>query len=171
VPGRVGVAIADETVAQLFERGLIVGIKDATADLSRPPRLRAKCGAGLVQTTGDDATAAAYRAAGGHGCVSVTANIVPALCSPLHRSWDAGDLAAFARARDLLAPVSDVLFAESNPIPLKEAPVMLDLAPGGLRLPLTRARRATRDRLADVLARVTSTEEALTARSRYVLVS
>jgi len=171
VPGRTGVAIKDETVALLFELGVIVGIKDATSDLSRPPRLRSLCGASFVQMSGDDATAAAYRAAGGHGCVSVTANVVPALCSLLHRSWDAGDLPAFARARDLLAPISDVLFAESNPIPLKAALAMLDLAPGDLRLPLTRASRATRDRLAGALANVTSTEEALAARSRYALAS
>lgn len=65
VPGRIGVAVADETVARLFGRSLIVGIQDATADLSHPPRLRALCGSALVQMTGDDATAAAHRAMGG----------------------------------------------------------------------------------------------------------
>ena len=171
VPARVGVAIADDTVATLFERGLAIGIKDATADLARPPRLRAKCGPGLVQMSGDDATAAAYRAAGGDGCISVTANLAPALCALLHRAWDNGDLASFARARDLLAPVSDALFAESNPIPLKAALSMLDLATGEMRLPLTRASRATRERLAAELATIASTEEALAARSRYALAS
>jgi 4-hydroxy-tetrahydrodipicolinate synthase len=170
VPGRTGVAIKDETVAQLFTRDLIVGIKDATADLSRPARLRALCGPGLVQMSGDDATAAAYRAAGGHGCISVTANLVPALCSLLHRSWNAGDMTAFTRTRDLLAPLSQALFLESNPIPLKAALSVLNLAPGDLRLPLMRASRATRDHLADELAAVMRSEEALAARSRYALV-
>lgn len=171
VPGRVGVAISDETVAQLFRQDLIMGIKDATADVSRPPRLRAKCGVGLLQMTGDDATAAAYRASGGDGCISVTANVAPSLCNLLHRSWDNGDLATFAWARDLLAPVSEALSIESNPIPLKAALEMLDLASCDVRLPLTRASPATRDQIAGVLASVMSAEEALAARSRYALVS
>ena len=170
VPSRTGVAIRDETIGQLFERGWIVGVKDATADLARPPRLAALCGSGLIQLTGDDATSGAYRAAGGHGCISVTANVFPAMCSLLHRSWDTGKLAAFAEARDALAPVNDVLFAESNPIPVKAALALLHLTTGDLRLPLTRACRRTRDRLADVLARVLSAEEAIAARSRYALV-
>ena len=81
VPSRAGVAIADETAARLYDRGLAVGIKDATADLARPPRLRARCGPDFIQLSGDDATAAAYRAAGGDGCISVTANLVPSLCA------------------------------------------------------------------------------------------
>jgi 4-hydroxy-tetrahydrodipicolinate synthase len=170
VPGRTGVAIKDETVAHLFARGLIAGIKDATADLSRPTRLRALCGPALVQMSGDDATAAAYRAAGGDGCISVTANVAPAVCSLLHRAWETGDLAAFARARDLLAALSEALFLESNPIPVKAALAILSLAPDDLRLPLMRASQATRDRLAAVLPAVMSTEEALAARSRYALV-
>jgi 4-hydroxy-tetrahydrodipicolinate synthase len=170
VPSRTGVAITDDTVAQLFTRGLIAGIKDATADLSRPPRLRALCGPALVQMSGDDATAAAYRAAGGDGCISVTANVAPALCSLLHRAWELGDIVAFAQVRDLLAPLSEAMFLESNPIPVKAALAILALAPNDLRLPLMRASRATRDRLAAVLPGVMSSEEALAARSRYALV-
>ncbi len=171
VPGRTGIAVGNDTVARLFEQGLIVGIKDATADLARPTRLRSLCGPGFVQMTGDDATAAAYRAAGGHGCVSVAANIAPALCGVLHRSWTGGDLATFARARDALAPVSDLLFAESNPVPLKAAMSSLRLLDDEVRLPLTPASRATRDRLAEPLAVLAGAEEALATRSRYVLAS
>jgi 4-hydroxy-tetrahydrodipicolinate synthase len=83
VPSRVGISIADSTIARLFTEELIGALKDATADLS--PRLRALCGTGLVQFAGDDATAAAHRAMGGSGCVSVTANITPAPCAARKR--------------------------------------------------------------------------------------
>ncbi len=167
VPSRVGVGIADATVATLFKRGIIHAIKDATADVSRVARLRALCGAELAQFSGDDATAAAYRAAGGGGCISVTANLTPALCSLLHRSWDAVDLRAFANTCDLLAPLHEALFLESNPIPLKAALGMLDLAPNELRLPLTRASQPTRDRLAGVLPAVMDAEDGLATMLPY----
>ncbi|HET6307035.1 MAG TPA: 4-hydroxy-tetrahydrodipicolinate synthase [Rhodopila sp.] len=171
VPGRVGVAIRDETAARLFEAGLAVGIKDATADLGRPPRLRALCGAEFVQLTGDDATAAAYRAAGGHGCISVTANVTPALCAALQAAWDSGDLTSFGRWRDLLAPLHDALFAETNPVPLKAALEILGLATGEVRLPLLRAAEATKDRLAAILGQVMGHEERMASRPRYALAS
>jgi 4-hydroxy-tetrahydrodipicolinate synthase len=163
VPGRVGVAITDATVATLFESGIITGIKDTTADVARVPRLRALCGAGLLQFSGDDPTAPAHRAMGGHGCISVTANVTPALCAGLHRAWDTGDLKAFAAIRDLLAPLSEALFIESNPIPLKAALAMMGLALNELRLPLTRASAATSDRLSPILNAVARAEDAFAA--------
>jgi 4-hydroxy-tetrahydrodipicolinate synthase len=168
VPARTGVAVADATVARLFEQGLIAAIKDATADLSRPPRLRALCGEQLLQFGGDDATAVAYRAMGGVGCVSVTANVTPALCAALHRSWDEGDLARVARLRDLLDPLHQALFIESNPIPLKAALAAVALCGGELRLPLTRASENTRLRLQHVLDTVMPVEERTAARPRPV---
>jgi 4-hydroxy-tetrahydrodipicolinate synthase len=159
VPTRAGVAIADATVAALFGRDLIFALKDATADLSRPPRLRAICGPRLLQFSGDDATAGAHRAMGGAGCVSVTANAVPALCAALHRAWDAGDLAGFARLQDQLAPLHDAMFAETNPIPVKAALALLGLCEAELRLPLTRASAATEARLAALLAELGPAEQ------------
>jgi 4-hydroxy-tetrahydrodipicolinate synthase len=171
VPGRTGVSIRDETVATLCERGLAVGIKDATGDLGRPPRLRALCGEAFVQLSGDDATAGAYRAAGGHGCISVTANLVPSLCASLHLSWDCGDIGSYARMRDLLAPLHDALFVESNPVPLKAALSMLDLASCEVRLPLLRATDRTRERLAAVLGPIVKREEWTACHRRYALAS
>jgi 4-hydroxy-tetrahydrodipicolinate synthase len=170
VPGRTSFAAADDTIAMLFDRGFIVGIKDATADLARPPRLRALCGTELVQLSGDDATSGAYRAAGGHGCISVTANLVPALCALLHAAWEAADLRLFAETRDRLASLSDALFLESNPIPLKAALALRDLAGGETRLPLTAATADTRRCLATALAIVMPFEEALARRARYAVV-
>jgi 4-hydroxy-tetrahydrodipicolinate synthase len=171
VPSRAGVAIKDDTVARLFERGLVIGIKDATAELGRPPRLRALCGPDFLQLSGDDATAAAYRAAGGHGCISVTANLVPSLCASMHLSWGSLDMAGFAGTRDLLAPLHDALFLESNPVPLKAALAMLALSSDYVRLPLLRAAEATRDRLSEVLAPIMSREEWLASHPRYALAS
>jgi 4-hydroxy-tetrahydrodipicolinate synthase len=159
VPSRVGVAIADSTIATLYQRGLIVGLKDATADLSRVPRLRAVCGPDLAQFSGDDATAAAHRAMGGQGCISVTANVAPALSALLHRSLDSGDLGTFAAIRDLLAPMHDALFQETNPIMVKAALAILGLTENALRLPLKRATAAAHQRLEDVLSAVMRQEE------------
>jgi 4-hydroxy-tetrahydrodipicolinate synthase len=159
VPSRSSVSIADDTVTRLFEAQYIVGLKDATADLSRPPRLRARCGDQLMQWSGEDATAPAYRAMGGHGCISVTANIAPALCVSLHAAWDAGDLTRFATLRDLLDPLHAALFVESNPIPLKAALATLKLCRNEVRLPLTSAAKATVERLVGVLSPVMRAEE------------
>jgi 4-hydroxy-tetrahydrodipicolinate synthase len=159
VPSRSGVAISDDTVVRLRYAELIIGLKDATADLSRPPRLRARCDDGFMQWSGDDATAPAYRAMGGHGCISVTANVAPALCALLHRAWDNGDLRRFAALRDLLDPLHAALFAESNPIPLKAALAHLGLCSSDVRLPLTRATLSTQERLLTMMAPVMQAEE------------
>jgi 4-hydroxy-tetrahydrodipicolinate synthase len=165
VPSRAGVAFADATIARLFEAGLIVALKDASCDVARPPRLRALCGAALRQFSGDDATAAAHRAMGGHGCVSVSANVAPAGCTALHRAWDAGDVVRFAALRDALQPLHEALFAETNPIPVKAALARLGLIDGEIRLPLTPATEATEARLAAVLAEVVPAKDRAAGRS------
>ncbi len=170
VPSRASVGVADATVARLFEAGLICGIKDAASDAARPIRLRALCGPGLLQFSGDDATAGAHRAMGGHGCISVTANLVPALCAQFHAAWTDGDLQAATRLGALLAPLHDALFVESNPMPLKSALLMLRLCGGDVRLPLTRASRPTRDRLASLLTSVMIAEDEAFIRPQLALV-
>jgi 4-hydroxy-tetrahydrodipicolinate synthase len=171
VPSRSGVAVHDDTVARLRDAELIVGIKDATADLARPVRLRARCGDAFLQWSGDDATAPAYRAMGGHGCISVTANVAPALCALLHRSWDKGDRPRFGALRDLLDPLHAVLFRESNPIPVKAALASLGLCSDQVRLPLTRASLATQEALLPVMQTVMLAEEHAVHGSGYALAS
>jgi 4-hydroxy-tetrahydrodipicolinate synthase len=171
VPSRSGVAISDDTVARLHDAEHIVGLKDATADLSRPPRLRARCGDGFMQWSGDDATAPAYRAMGGIGCISVTANIAPALSALLHRAWDNGELGRFAALRDMLDPLHAALFAESNPIPLKAALASLGLCGSDARLPLTRATLPTQEKLLAVMAPVMQAEEHAARRPTLALAS
>jgi 4-hydroxy-tetrahydrodipicolinate synthase len=171
VPSRAGVAIADATVARLFAAELIIGLKDATADLARPPRLRAMCGEALLQVSGDDATAAGYLAMGGNGCISVTANVTPALYARLHRAWDRGDRRAFAAVRDLLHPLHAALFVESNPIPVKAALEQLGLCGSDMRLPLTRATAATQELLLHVLPSAMAAEQHAACRPAYALAS
>jgi 4-hydroxy-tetrahydrodipicolinate synthase len=167
VPSRSAVSITDATVATLFAHGLVVAIKDATGDLSRPPRLHALCGDGLLQMSGDDATASAYRAMGGDGCISVTANVAPMLCALLHRAWDQGDRAQFGSLRDPLDPLHVVLFAESNPIPVKAALEQMGLCSGTPRLPLIPAAKSTHDHLRRLLASVTPREESAFQPARF----
>lgn len=169
VPSRTGVAIADQTVATLFERGLVVALKDATADLVRPLRLRALCGTALIQLSGDDATAGPYRATGGSGCISVTANLTPALCAALHQAWNSADLEAFVRFQLLLDPLHAALFRESNPIPLKAALEALGLCSGATRLPLTRAGVETRETLQRLLARLMPIEQQMATDTQPML--
>lgn len=170
VPARSAVAVADATVASLFDRGLIAGIKDATGDLSRPPRLRRLCGPQLRQLSADDATALGYRAMGGHGCISVTANVVPRLCARLHRAWENGERGTCEELLALLEPMHTALFADGNPAGVKAALTMLGLCSGDLRLPLTRATSPTRDRLAELLPAITRHEDAAGQRPLLALV-
>jgi 4-hydroxy-tetrahydrodipicolinate synthase len=171
IPSRSGMAISDDTVARLHDAELIIGLKDATADVTRPTRLRARCGDALLQWSGDDATAPAYRAMGGIGCISVTANVAPALCALLHRTWQTADLVRFAALRDLLDPLHAVLFKETNPIPVKAALASLGLCTDEVRLPLTRATLATQERLLAVMPPVMLAEEHAAQRPTFALAS
>jgi 4-hydroxy-tetrahydrodipicolinate synthase len=171
VPSRSGVAISDDSVARLHDAELIVGLKDATADLSRPTRLRARCGDGFLQWSGDDATAPAYRAMGGTGCISVTANVTPALCAQMHRAWDTGNVSRFGALRDLLDPLHAAMFNESNPIPVKAALANLGLCSNEVRLPLTRATLATQQRLLAVMPQAMRAEEHAAHQPAFALAS
>ena len=92
IPGRSVIKMSDVTMAKLAENELIAGVKDATADLARPTRLQNLIGDDFIQLSGEDGTALAYLAAGGHGCISVTSNIAPKLLSRMHNAWRQGDI-------------------------------------------------------------------------------
>jgi 4-hydroxy-tetrahydrodipicolinate synthase len=154
VPSRAGVAFADETIARLYDGGAVHALKDASGDLARPPRLARLCGWKFPQFSGDDATALAHLAMGGAGCISVTANVVPALCAALQHAWSEQNLDRAAEIRDRLAPLDAALFCEANPIPVKAALGLLQLCDSVPRLPLIRAAEATCVRLARTMADV-----------------
>ena len=121
IPGRSVIGMTDETMAKLAEHELIVGVKDATADLGRPTRLLNVINDKFIQLSGEDGTALPYLAAGGHGCISVTANIAPKLLSRMHNAWQQGDIKTAQDINQKLMPLHDALFCETSPGPLKYA--------------------------------------------------
>lgn len=147
IPGRCIIDMSVDTMAQLAKVPSIVGVKDATNDLSRPIETRQKIGADFCQLSGEDCTAGAFLAQGGHGCISVVANIAPAESAKMHEAWQSGDIATFARMRDLLAPLSRDLFCESSPAPVKYAASALGLCSDEVRLPLLKATESTRQKV------------------------
>lgn len=136
IPARSVVDMSVATMARLAKLPNIVGVKDATADLTRPLRTRIEIGPEFCQLSGEDATVVPFLAQGGHGCISVTANVAPAQCAELHRAWQAGDLATVTRLRDQLLPLHQAMFVETSPAPVKYAASLLDLCADELRLPM-----------------------------------
>ena len=147
IPGRSSVDMSVATMARLAKLPRIVGVKDATQDLARPSRTRLEIGPDFCQLSGEDATATAFLAQGGHGCISVTANVAPALCARMHEAWDAGDIADMAAIRDRLMPLHEALFIESSPAPVKFAMSVLGRTTDEVRLPLVAASAMARERV------------------------
>jgi 4-hydroxy-tetrahydrodipicolinate synthase len=165
VPPRIARPLADATIERLAELPRIFGLKDATGDVERVGRIRWRLGDRLLLLSGDDATQAAHRLAGGDGCISVTANVAPALLAALHKACDQGQAEAVARLKGILAPLHAALFLEANPIPVKRALHRLGLMVDGLRLPLTPLGAMADMKLARVLQAVLPLEkEAETVR-------
>jgi len=147
IPGRSVIDISVETFVRLAEIPSIVGIKDATAKLERPLQIRAQLGDRFCQLSGEDATAIAFNAQGGVGCISVTSNVAPALCAKMQAAWAAGDLATCFALRDRLMPLHEALFCETSPAPVKYAFSLLGRGTAELRLPLVEASPAARERV------------------------
>lgn len=144
IPGRSVVDMSVATMARLAKLPNIIGVKDATADLARPARLIQEVGPDFIQLSGEDATALAFNAQGGVGCISVTANIAPAQCAAMQDAWRKGDLATAYKYRDLLTPLHDSMFVETSPAPVKYAASLLGKSTDEVRLPLVPASEATR---------------------------
>jgi 4-hydroxy-tetrahydrodipicolinate synthase len=139
------------TMARLARLPNIIGVKDATADLTRPLKTRIEIGHDFCQLSGEDATVVAFLAQGGHGCISVTANVAPRQCAALHEAWRAGDMATVTHYRDLLMPLHQALFVETSPAPVKYAASLLELCADELRLPLVPVAPATRTVVRDAM--------------------
>ena len=146
-PGRCIIDMNVDTMAELAKIPNIVGVKDATNDLSRPLETRKIIGHDFCQLSGEDATASAFLAQGGHGCISVVANIAPEQSAQMHEAWQNGDIKTFERMRDLLAPLSRALFCESSPAPVKYAASALGLCSDEVRLPLVKATENARKKV------------------------
>lgn len=151
VPGRTGVEISVETVARLSRIANIIGIKDATANLARPSRERLACAPGFRLISGEDATALGYMAHGGHGCISVTANVAPRLCAEFQASCLKGDFATALRYQDKLMPLHAALFIEANPAPVKYALSVVGRCAETVRLPMVPVAEKTRAAVRDAM--------------------
>jgi 4-hydroxy-tetrahydrodipicolinate synthase len=152
IPGRSIVDMSVETMSELAKLPNIVGVKDATADLSRPLLTRAAMnGAEFCHLSGEDGTAVPFLAAGGHGCISVSANIAPRMCSDMQRAWREGDLETCFKLQDRLTPVHAAMFCEPSPGPVKYAAELIGKCRSEVRLPITEISESTKQRVRDAL--------------------
>jgi 4-hydroxy-tetrahydrodipicolinate synthase len=143
IPGRSVVDMSPQTMARLAELPNIIGVKDASNDITRPLATRQFCGADFCQLSGEDGNALAFLAHGGHGCISVTANVAPAFCAAMQDAWAAGRAAEALAIQDRLYPLHTALFLETSPAPVKYALARLGRCTAELRLPLVGVSEAT----------------------------
>jgi 4-hydroxy-tetrahydrodipicolinate synthase len=152
VPGRTVANISVETLARLAKDfANIVGTKDASADLTRPSRQRLASGEKFIQLSGEDGTALGFNAHGGVGCISVTANVAPRLCSEFQEATLKGDYLKALKLQDRLMPLHHALFVETSPAPVKYAASLLGLCEAEARLPMVPVGDTTRKVVRDAM--------------------
>ena len=154
IPPRSVVDMSVETMARLAKHRNIVGVKDATANLVRPLHTRRACGDDFCQLSGEDHTALSFNAAGGVGCISVTANVAPRLCSEMQTAWMQGRFADAMAIQNRMVPLHDALFAETSPGPVKFAASLLGKTSEKCRLPLAPLMEPTRARVRAAMTEV-----------------
>jgi len=154
VPSRTACGLADETVARLAEMPQFIGLKDATGDVTRPPRLRSLVGPDFRLLTGDDATALPFFTQGGNGCISVTSNIAPGLCRSMYLACRQDQLPSAQRWALPIAKLTAALFRETSPAPLKYALSLIGLMSPKVRLPLVEPTEQTQAEIAAVMAKM-----------------
>src|SRR5438128_7314716 len=144
IPPRSVIDMSVETMARLFELKNIAGVKDATANVVRVSQQRAAMGEGFNQLSGEDATALGFMAHGGHGCISVTANVAPRLCAEFQEACLKGDYSTALSLQDKLMPLHTALFLETNPAPAKYPLTVLGKCADTVRLPMVRLAEKTK---------------------------
>ena len=148
IPPRSVVDMSVDTMARLFELKNIIGVKDATGDLNRVDQQRKKMGPDFIQLSGEDGTALEFNLRGGAGCISVTANVAPKICSEFQEASTAKNnsnlLAKAKQINDKLMPLHKALFIESSPSPVKYAASLLNLCSEDVRLPLVKVTDETK---------------------------
>ena len=151
IPGRSVVDINIETLKKLAKLKNIIGIKDSSNDLTRPLLTTKSIGKNFCQVSGEDATVVPFLSQGGHGCISVTANIAPKICSDLHNAWQKGNFKRVQYLNTFLFPLHNALFLETSPGPIKYAASLLKICSSELRLPLVSVRSSTKKEIKSVL--------------------
>jgi 4-hydroxy-tetrahydrodipicolinate synthase len=147
IPPRSVIDMVPATMGELAKLPNIVGVKDATGDLSRVPKQRIACGKDFVQLSGEDATAVGFNAQGGVGCISVTANVAPRLCAEMQEATLAGDYAKALDYQDRLMPLHEAIFAEPGVAGAKYGLSVLERASDDVRLPLTGLEDTTKQKI------------------------
>jgi 4-hydroxy-tetrahydrodipicolinate synthase len=151
IPARSVVDMSVDTMKRLFALKNIAGVKDATANVVRVSQQREAMGADFNQLSGEDATALGFMAHGGHGCISVTSNVAPRLCSEFQACCLKGDYAGALRIQDKLMPLHTALFIETNPAPAKYALSLLGKCAETARLPMVPVADKTRVAVRDAM--------------------
>ncbi len=151
IPGRSAVDMSVETMARLSKLPRIVGVKDATGDLARVPKERLACGKDWIQLSGEDATALGYNAHGGRGCISVTANVAPALCADMQAATARGDFETALEITDRLMPLHLAIFAEPGLAGAKAGLALLGRCSEEIRLPMEPVTEGTKARIRDAM--------------------
>ena len=148
IPGRSVIDMSVETMARLFELKNIIGVKDATGDLTRVDKTLKKLGKDFIQLTGNDDNAFEFNKKGGVGAISVTANIAPKLCADFQRlskSDNNSEIDEAGKLDKILQPVHHAMFVESNPSPVKYAAKLMNLCDDEVRLPLVKVTDPTKE--------------------------
>jgi 4-hydroxy-tetrahydrodipicolinate synthase len=147
IPPRSVIDMVPATMGALAKLPNIVGVKDATGDLSRVPKQRIACGKEFIQLSGEDATAVGFNAQGGTGCISVTANVAPRLCAEMQEATLSGEYAKALDYQDRLMPLHEAIFAEPGVAGAKYGLSVLDRASDEVRLPLTGLEDTTKQKI------------------------
>ncbi|SLN29673.1 4-hydroxy-tetrahydrodipicolinate synthase [Pseudooctadecabacter jejudonensis] len=151
IPGRSVVDMTPETMGELAKHDMIIGVKDATGDLARVPNQRLTCGPDFVQLSGEDPTAIGFNAQGGVGCISVTANVAPALCAQMQEATAAGDYDTALTLNDRLMPLHKAIFTEPGLVGAKYGMSLLGMCADEVRSPLTGLEDATKAKMRDAM--------------------
>tara|TARA_B100001121_G_C18615209_1_gene586484 strand:+ start:53 stop:928 length:876 start_codon:yes stop_codon:yes gene_type:complete len=151
IPGRCIVDMSVETMARLSKLNKIIGVKDATADISRTSLQRQVIGKDFIQLSGEDMTALALMAHGGSGCISVTSNVAPRLCADLQHACLSFDFKKALAIQDKLIPLHKALFLETSPAPVKYALSLLGYCEDVVRLPLVGVTSETQGAVKDAM--------------------
>ena len=154
IPPRSIVDMSIETMARLAELPRIVGMKDATNDLTRPTRTKLALGPKFVMFSGEDGTAIGFLAQGGQGCISVTSNVAPKLCAEMQTAWQKGDLARAKALNEKLMPLHSALFVETSPGPIKYAASLMGLCAAEMRLPMCEIQTASKEKVRAAMVKV-----------------
>ncbi|MGG7567435.1 4-hydroxy-tetrahydrodipicolinate synthase [Rhodovulum sp. DZ06] len=144
IPGRSVIDMTPATMGELSKLPRIIGVKDATGDMVRASATRAACGPDFLQLSGNDDSALGFMATGGHGCISVTANVAPRLCADFQEACLVGDFKRALGIQDKLFPLHMALFVEPNPVPAKYALSLLGKCTDQVRTPLVEPTEETK---------------------------